>query len=68
MASRYGAGHGELLSHRIFSSKEQAPFNFMAAVTICSDFEAQKIKSATVSVSPSIYHEVMALDTMILVF
>ena len=40
----------------------------MAAVTICSDFEAQKIKSATVSVSPSIYHEVMALDTMILVF
>ena len=24
-----------------FSSKEQAPFNFMAAVTICSDFGAQ---------------------------
>ena len=35
-------------------------FNFMAAVTICSDFEAQKIKSDTVStVSPSISHEVM---------
>ena len=35
-------------------------FNFMAAITICSDFGAQKIKSATVStVSPSICHEVM---------
>ena len=29
-------------------------FNFMAAITICSDFGAQKIKSGTVStVSPS---------------
>ena len=27
--------------------KEQAPFNFMAAITICSDFGAPKIKSAT---------------------
>ena len=27
-----------------FSSKEQVPFNFMAAVTICSDFGAQKNK------------------------
>ena len=41
----------------------------MAAVTICSDFGAQKIKSDTVStVSPSISHEVMGPDTMILVF
>ena len=41
-------------------------FNFMAAVTICSDFGAQKNKSATVStVSPSISHEVMGLDAMI---
>ena len=42
----------------------------MAAVTICSDFEAppQK-KSDTVStVSPSISHEVMGPDAMILVF
>ena len=32
----------------------------MAAVTICSDFGAPKIKSGTVStVSPSISHEVM---------
>ena len=29
-----------------FSSKEQASFNFMAAVTICSDFEPPKIKTS----------------------
>ena len=41
----------------------------MAAITICSDFGAQKFKSATVStVSPSICHEVMGPDAMILVF
>ena len=41
----------------------------MAAVTICSDFESPKIKSVTVSiVFPSIYHEVMGPDAMILVF
>ena len=41
----------------------------MAAVTICSDLEPRKIKSVTVfTVSPSIYHEVMGLDAMILVF
>ena len=40
----------------------------MAAVTICSDFGAIKIKSVTVSiVSPSICHEVMGPDAMILV-
>ena len=43
------------------------PFNFMAAVTICSDLEApppkKKIKSDTVStVSPSISHEMMGPD------
>ena len=44
-------------------------FNFMAAVIICSDFGAQKIKSATGStVSPSICYEVMGPDAMILVF
>ena len=41
----------------------------MAAVTICSDFGAQKIKSDTVStVSPSISHEVMGPDAIIFVF
>ena len=41
----------------------------MAAVTICSDFRAQNIKSLAVSiVSPSICHEVLVLDAMILVY
>ena len=48
----------------IFSSKEQASFNFMAAVTIHSDFGAQTIKSVTVSiVTPSICHEVQGAPT-----
>ena len=53
-----------------FFPKYQASFNFMTAVTICSDFGAlPKIKSLTVSiVSPSICHEVMEPDAMILVF
>ena len=43
--------------------------NFMAVVTTCHDFGAQKINSVTVSiVSPSICHEVMEMDAMILVF
>ena len=41
----------------------------MAAVTICSDFGAPKIKSDTVStVCPSISHEVTGPDAMILDF
>ena len=41
----------------------------MATITICSDFGAQKRNYVTVSiVSPSIYHEVMGLEAMILVF
>ena len=48
---------------------EQVSFNFMPTVTIYSDFGAPKIKSLTVSiVSPSIWHEVMGPDAMILVF
>ena len=46
-------------------------FNFMTAVNISSDFKAKKIKikSFIVStVSPSIYHEVMGPDAMILSF
>ena len=31
-----------MLSRLVFSSKEQVSFNFMASVTICSDFGAQK--------------------------
>ena len=53
--------------HR-FSSKEQASFNFMAAVTICSDFGAQENKvSHCFHCFPSICHEEMWLDAMIFV-
>ena len=57
------------VAHR-FSSKEQASFNFIAAVNICSDFgDYPRKKSLIVSiVSPSICHEEMGLDAMILVF
>ena len=52
-----------------FSSKEQVPFNFMAAVTIYTILEPREIKSVTVStVSPSICQEVRDPDAMILVF
>ena len=50
-----------------FSSKEKASFNFMAAVNICGDFGAQKVKSVSI-VSPPICHEVMGPDAMIFVF
>ena len=44
-------------------------FNFMAAVTICSDFGAPQNKVCHVSiVSPTICHEVMGQDAMIYVF
>ena len=44
-------------------------FNVMVAITICNDFGTKKIKSTNVqTVSPSICHEVMGTDAMILVF
>ena len=53
-----------------FSSKEQASFNFMATVTIYSDFGAPpKIKSVQFPLFPPfIFHEVLLLAAMILVF
>ena len=52
---------------RRFSSKEQVSFNFMPASLSTVILEPQKIKSATVSIfSPSICHEVMELDAMVL--
>ena len=52
-----------------FTSKEQASFNFMDAVSIYSDFGAQEKKSLPVSiVFPSICHKVMGPDAMIFVF
>ena len=54
---------------RLVIVKEQASFNFMAAVTICSDLGAQENKVChRFHCSPSICHEVMGLDAMILVF
>ena len=50
-----------------FSSEEQASCNFVAEVTICSDFGAAQIVSFSV-VSPSICYEMMGTDAMILVF
>ena len=49
-----------------FPPKEQVSFIFMTEVTIHSDFGAPLKKSVTVS--PSICHEVICLDVMILVF
>ena len=58
---------GKVMS--VFEYAGASVFDFMAAVTICSDFGAPKIKSDTVStVSPSISHEVMGPDAMISVF
>ena len=47
----------------------KASFNFMAAVTICSDFRAQENKVFhCFPCFPSICHEVMGLDAITLVF
>ena len=52
-----------------FPSKEQASFNFLAAVTVHSDFGAQENKSVAIPlVSLSICHEVMGLDAIIFIF
>ena len=52
-----------------FSSKEQVSFNFMAAVTIYGDFGAKDNKIChCFHFPPSVCHEVMGLDAMILVF
>ena len=48
---------------------EQMSFNFVAVVTIRSDFKTQENKSIIVSTfSQFICHEVMGLNAMILVF
>ena len=49
-----------------FPSKQQVFFNFMAAVTIYSDFGAKENKVSHCSIiSLSICHKVMGLDAMI---
>jgi len=52
-----------------FPSKEQASFSFMTAVTIHSDFEVPKNKTChCFHFFPSICHEVMGPDVVILDF
>ena len=51
-----------------FSSKEQAPFNFMAAVTIYSDFGAPKNTNCHCFQFFPICQEVMGPNAMILAF
>ena len=52
-----------------YSSKEQVSFNFLSAVTVCSDFGAQENKICHYSTfSPFMCYEVMGPDAMILVF
>ena len=51
------------------SFQERASFNFMAAVTILSEYEVQEEKICHfLPCTPSICHEVMGLDARILVF
>ena len=57
------------LSYEGSPSKEQESFIFMAALTITLILQPKKIKSFTASTfPPSICHEVMGLDAVILVF
>ena len=52
-----------------FSSKEQGSFNFVAVVTVCSDFGAQENEIChCFHFSPSICYGIMGPDAMILVF
>ena len=52
-----------------FLSKEQVSFNFMAAVTVRTDFGAQETKIYhCFHFSLSVCHEVMGLDAMIFIF
>ena len=52
-----------------FLFKEQASFNFKAAVIVCSDFGAHENKIChCFHISPTICLEVMRPDTMILAF
>ena len=59
-----------MLSRRVITFLPRSKcLNFMAALTICSDFGAPEINSLTFYIiSPSICHEVMGPDAMILVF
>ena len=52
-----------------FVSRGKCFLNFVPAVTVVAILEPKKTKSVTASTfPPSIYHEAMGLDAMILVF
>ena len=58
-----------MLSRLVIAFLTRSKHLLISAVTICSDFGDPRIKCLTVSiVSPSICHEVMGQDAMILVF
>ena len=58
-----------MLSRLVIIFFQGASFNFMAAVTICSDFGAPQNKVChCFHISPSICHEVMGPNAMELVF
>ena len=51
-----------------FLSKDQASFYFMAVIIVHGDFRAQERKICASAFSPSVCHEVMGPDAMILGF
>ena len=57
-----------MLSRFVFTTKEPASFEFMATVTICSDFQAQENKIRCCFPFLPICREVMGPDGMIFVF
>ena len=60
--------HAVQLCHR-FPAKKQLSSDFVAAVTLCGDFGAQKRNSVTTStISPFICHAGMGPDAMIFIF
>ena len=53
----------------VFLPRSKCFFDFIAVVTVHSDFGTQENKSVTISiVSPSICHKVIGQDAIILVF
>ena len=57
-----------MLSRLVITFLPRSKHLLMAAVTICSDFGTQEKKVSVSTVSPSICHEVMESDALILIF
>ena len=70
MSQRFvSSGQSTGASAIVLTTKEQTSFNFMAAVTVCSDFGAQESKVCHCFHCFPIYfcHELMGLDAMIFI-